>query len=160
MRWLAYRNPKIELVKSSGKDLTGSDLEDSAYIVRTAKEELSIDTIVGTPGDRALPTSRAMMTLSDGRQIRRMTRAGVTDRIERLLIGTAYSQYVGRNTVLSGTAELVPDMPAMTDASAPGEIYIMLSDRQNLAADTSEIRIVRFAGDSYEGIEVTTTTQG
>lgn len=160
LRWLAYRNPKIELVKSSGKDLTGSDLEDSAYIVRTAKEELSIDTIVGTPGDRALPTSRAMMTLSDGRQIRRMTRAGVTDRIERLLIGTAYSQYVGRNTVLNGTAELVPDMPAMTDASAPGEIYIMLSDRQNLAADTSEIRIVRFAGDSYEGIEVTTTTQG
>ena len=62
--------------------------------------------------------------------------------------------------MLSGTAELVPDMPAMTDASAPGEIYIMLSDRQNLAADTSEIRIVRFAGDSYEGIEVTTTTQG
>ena len=48
----------------------------------------------------------------------------------------------------------------MTDASAPGEIYIMLSDRQNLAADTSEIRIVRFAGDSYEGVEVTTTTQG
>ncbi|WP_290430597.1 hypothetical protein [Paramuribaculum intestinale] len=159
LRWLAYRNPKIELVKSSGKDLTGSDLEDSAYIVRTAKEELSIDTIVGTPGDRALPTSRAMMTLSDGRQIRRMTRAGVTDRIERLLIGTAYSQYVGRNTVLSGTAELVPDMPAMTDASAPGERYIMLSDRQNLAADTSEIRMVRFVGDSYEGVEMTTTTQ-
>lgn len=159
LRWLAYRNPKIELVKSSGKDLTGSDLEDSAYIVRTAKEELSIDTIVGTPGDRALPTSRAMMTTRDGRQIRRMTRAGVTDRIERLLIGTAYSQYAGRNTVLSGTAELVPDMPVMTDASAPGEIYIMLSDRQNLAEDTSEIRVARFAADNYEGVEITTTTQ-
>ena len=100
-----------------------------------------------------------MMTLGDGRQIRRMTRAGVTDRIERLLIGTAYSQYVGRNTVLSGTAELVPDMPAMADASVPGERYIMLSDRQNLAADTSEIRMARFVGDSYEGVEITTTTQ-
>jgi len=35
----------------------------------------------------------------------------------------------------------------------------MLSDRQNLAADTSEIRMARFVGDSYEGVEITTTTQ-
>lgn len=51
-------------------------------------------------------------------------------------------------------------MPALTDASAPGERYIMLSDRQNLAADESEIKMVRFGADDYEGLEITTTTGG
>ena len=160
LRWYALRNPKIELVKSSGKDFTGSDLEDSAYIIRTAKEEFKIETSVGTPGNRALPTSRAIMTLASGRQVRQLKRSGVTDRAERLLIGTAYSQYASRSAVLSGTAELVPGLPALTDASAPGERYIMLSDRQNLAADESEIKMVRFGADDYEGLEITTTTGG
>jgi hypothetical protein len=76
----------------------------------------------------------------------------VTDRLERLLIGTAYSQYAERKTTLSGTAELLPELLPLTEASTEGR-FTLLSEVQHLQEDLSEITMAEFAADNYEGID-------
>lgn len=156
VRWMAYKNPKIELVGSDGKEAESEDLEDSAWIVKSAAEELSIDTVVGTPGSWALPTSRALLLDAEGKAVKELHRAGVTDRVERLLIGTVYSQYAVRRATLKGHCELLPAMSVLTDASDAGGEYIMLGETQDLAAEESEILCAQFGADDYKGIEMTT----
>lgn len=154
--WMCYRNPKVELVMSgTGKDAEGDDVEDCAWIVPGASEELKIDTIAGTPGELGLPTSRAVFLDGEGQQVARMSRGGVTDRLERLLIGTAYSQYAERRASLRGRCELVPEMCVLTDASDAGGEYVMLGEVQDLASEESEIFCVQSVADCYEGIEFT-----
>jgi hypothetical protein len=80
------------------------------------------------------------------------TRAGVTDRLERLLIGTVFSQYASRKTVLSGTALLMSGLHPLSEASTPGR-FIMLSEVQRLQDEESEITMAEFSADDYEGIE-------
>lgn len=74
------------------------------------------------------------------------------DRLERLLIGTVYSQYGSRHNTLSGTVRLLPDLKIHTDASSSGK-YILLSEVQNLLQDSSEITMAELSADNYEGIE-------
>ena len=153
---MAYKDPKIELVGSDGKEAESEDLEDSAWIVKSAAEELSIDIVVGTPGSWALPTSRALLLDAEGKAVKELHRAGVTDRVERLLIGTIYSQYAVRRATLKGHCELLPEMSVLTDASDAGGEYIMLGETQDLAAEESEILCAQFGADDYKGIEMTT----
>lgn len=156
LRWLAYRSPKVELVKSNGLETEQEDLQDSAWITPTAAEELAIDTIVGTPGGWSLPTSKAVIMDAEGNAIKHMYRAGVTDRIERLMIGSVYSQYAQRRVILSGTCELLPGLCTLTDASDPDGRYIMLGEIQNLATEESEIVMAQYGADDYKGLEITT----
>ena len=158
LRWLCYRAPKVELVKANGKDAVAEDLQDSAWITPGAAESLDIDTIVGTPGEWSLPTSKALLLDGAGGVIRRMSRGGVTDRVERLLIGTAYSQYARRCVVLRGHCDAIAGMCTLRDASDPGGKYIMLGEVQDLAGGESEIVCAQYVCDDYEGIEITTGT--
>jgi hypothetical protein len=84
--------------------------------------------------------------------ISRFTRAGVTARLEHLLIGTVYSQYATRHNTLSGTVRVLPDMRVLTDASTDGK-YVVLSEVQDLMQDTSEIEMSEFVADNYNGVE-------
>lgn len=72
--------------------------------------------------------------------------------MERLLIGTAYSNYAKRHNTLSGTADLLPSFAIYTDANEPGK-YILLSEIQKLSSDESEILMAEFDADNYEGVE-------
>ena len=156
LRWLAYKNPKLELVKKDGSDEEGEDIVDSAWIVKSAKESLDLDLTVGSPGSTVVPTSRAFLRYAvSGNVIPKFQRAGVTERLERLLIGTVYSQYATRRTTLSGTCELISGMPTLTDAADPDGKYIMLGDVQHLIKEESEITIAQYGPDDYEGLEIT-----
>lgn len=149
---IAYKSLEVKVVPSYGKDdVEKTDIEDIAWINPAARENLKIDTIVGTP-KTTMPTARGVLRNANGVQIDTFTRAGHTDRIERLLIGTAYSQYAGRKNVLNGTVELLPSFAPLADAASVGK-HTLVSEVQDLEAATSEVRMVEFSADEYESIE-------
>lgn len=151
-RWLMYQTPTVTLVNSNGTDISLDDIEDTAWINKAAKEELTIDTILGTLGKTWSPSARGLVMDSTYKAYQTFYRAGVEDRLERLLIGTVYSQYGSRHNTLSGTVRLLPELKIHTDASSSGK-YILLSEVQNLMQDSSEITMAELSADNYEGIE-------
>lgn len=154
-RWIAYKEPSITLCRKNYKEAETEDIEDTAWLNRAAKEELTIDTIVGTITSRhGVPNAKGQIFNSnheafDGDDFRR---AGIKDRLERLLIGTVYSQYASRHDTLSGTVVLLDSFGIYGDANTPGK-FILLSESQNCIEDTSEINMAEFSEDNYEGIE-------
>lgn len=152
-RWLLYKDPKIEIVKDNGRDIEEEDIEVSAWINRQAKEGLDISTIIGT-SQVLVPSGRGyILKTSDLSILQTFNRASVTDSLERLLAGTVYSNYARRMSTLNGTVALIPSAEVLSDVSSDNAKYMLLSEVQNLAAETSEIKMAEIAPDSYEGIE-------
>ncbi len=151
-RWLMYKNPTIELVNANGTDIDTEDIELTAWVNRNAKEEYTIDTVIGTMGELVNPAARGIIMDADGYPINEFRKADVSDQLEKLLIGSVYSQYAGRKATLSGTVRLLEDMKVLTDASMKGK-FVLLSEVQDLQQETSEITMAEFAADNYEGIE-------
>ena len=159
MRWLLYKSPTVTLVNSNGSEISLNDIEDKAWINSSAKDDIEIETILGTMGDSYCPSSRGILFRGLNRVCDKFCRPKDTDgnkllprRLEHLLIGTIYSQYATRRNMLSGTVRLLPEMKVLTDASISGR-YIMLSEVQRLMQDTSEIVMSEFVADYYDGIE-------
>lgn len=157
-RWLMYKNPIVRLVNKNGTTIDVEDVEDKAWVNISAKEELEIDTIIGTLRTRYRPSARGLI-MRGSAPIDEFCRPRDSNgnklpaqRLERLLIGTVYSQYASRHNTLSGTVRVLPDMRVLTDASTSGK-YIMLSEVQDLMQDTSEILMSEFVADCYDGIE-------
>lgn len=152
IRWFLYRNPAVELVKANGRSISSNDIEYSGYLNKDAFDELSISTICGTSEDLR-PTARGNYILS-GQPLRKVTRAGITDLPEKLLIGSLYSQYADRKTTLSG--ECVIDCGTLkpySEANQEGLKFIMAGDVQNVIADTSDGTFIEFNPDEYVAIE-------
>lgn len=150
--WFAYKNLQIRYVPASGTsdDLSDADWEEVGYINEAAQEELSIDTIVGSIGS----TIAAKGTLSSliRERISVFSRGGYQGPLERLLIGTAYSQYSTRKNVLSGTIESPNEFGVLMDATINGK-YMVVSEVMNVEDATSEIKAIEVVADQYEGIE-------
>lgn len=155
-RWMLYKAPVVELVKNN-LIFDAAELEDveySGYINKNAKEEISIDTICGT-ADTTCPTAKGIYCrASDNLQIQKLKRAGVTDHPEKLLIGTLYSQYADRHTVLEG--EAVIDTGALckyTEQNQAGKVFIMSEERQDVITDTTQAVYTELSPDEYDAIE-------
>lgn len=152
-RWIMYKDPSITLCKKNYKEAETEDIEDYAWLNKAAKEEFSIDTIIGTiTQNHGVPNAKGQIFRKDNSVFSSFARAGMTDRLERLLIGTVYSQYASRHDTLSGTAKLLPGFGAYTEKSTPG-IFILLSEVQNCIEDESAIKMAELSEDNYEGIE-------
>lgn len=81
-----------------------------------------------------------------------MTRAGRTNQIEQLLIGTLYSQYASRKTVLSGTSVLRVPAPVLLwykDQSQEGKRFLLTEAVERLREAESEIKVVEMSPDEY-----------
>lgn len=153
IRWVMYQEPAVTLCYKNGIEVEGCDVEDAAFLNINAKEDLTVDTILGTPPGRfGLPAAKGLLLSPTFYALSECTRAGVTDRLERLLIGTIYSQYASRKNILSGTAELLSDFTVLGDRSTQGK-FMLLGEVQNVAADESEITMVEITADNYQGIE-------
>lgn len=151
-RWVLYKNPKVTLVDKNSKTVQTKEIEHNAWINPDAKENISIDTILGTL-KKSSPTALGQLFRTTGKTvIENFYRAGMTDLLERLLIGTVYSNYASRNNTLSGTASLQPGFGTYQDKNESGR-YLLLSETQHLREDESEIKAVQFEADSYEGIK-------
>lgn len=154
-RWILYREPSITLCKRNGSEAATEDIEDSAYLNRAAREELSIDTIVGTVGQRhGVPGGLGQLFRSSLSVITEFSRAGVTTRLERLLIGTAFSQYAERHNTLAGTVRLLPAFGPFADQNGiTAGKFVLLREAQNVKEDESEIVMAEFGADDYEGMD-------
>ena len=150
--WFAYKNLRVRYVLSSGSsdDYEEVDFEETGYINKLAREELKIDTVIGSAG-KTLMAKGDISTLN-GNRLTQFTRGGHTNTLERLLIGTAYSQYATRKNVLSGTIESPETFGLLSDATIDGK-YMVVSEVQNVEEATSEIRAIELSPDNYEAIE-------
>lgn len=152
IRWALYKEPQITIVDKNGKSIEKQDVEYTAWINRSAKEELKVDTILGTLKE-ASPTALGQLFLtSDNTVMKYFHRAGYSDLLERLLIGTIYSNYATRHNTLAGTTAILPSFGIYTDTNEPGK-YLLLSETQHLKEDESEILMVQFDADNFKGVE-------
>ena len=151
-RHLMFKDVKIELVDGYGNSIQTKDVQYSAWINKDAKENLKIDTILGTLDEPSPVALGQLYKSSDHTIVSEFTRSDITDRLEKLLIATVYSNYSGRNKVLSGTTVILPSFSTYTDKNEAGN-YILLAETQDLINDTSEIKMVQFSADNYEGVE-------
>lgn len=150
--WHLYRSIKLDLVDAETyKEIPQEDIETTAWLNPDAKEELTIDTIVGCM-DTASPIAKGQLfDATDGYAVvSRFSRAGVMDRLEKLLIGTVYSNYATRHHTLSGETDLLPTFTTYTDRNLPG-VYLLLKETQDLAAGTSSVLAVQVDEDEYQG---------
>lgn len=154
VRWVAYKEPSITLCKKNYKAVETEDVEDSAWLNVAAKEELSIDTIIGTlPQNHGVPNAKGQVFDRSGAAISKFCRAGVEDRLERLLIGTIYSQYATRHNVLSGTVRLLPTFGLLGDEGRTAGKFLLLSETQSCREDISEIKMSELSEDNYTGVD-------
>ena len=152
-RWIAYKEPSITLCKLNYKEVEMEDIEDMAWLNRAAKEELAIDTKLGTlPKSFGVPNAKGQVFKENGEAYSKFTRAGVEARLERLLIGTVYSQYASRQDTLSGTVKLLPTFGIYSDAATQGK-FILLSEIQDCIKDESDIKMAILSAEEYHGIE-------
>ncbi|WP_455962514.1 hypothetical protein [Bacteroides bouchesdurhonensis] len=149
--WILFKIPELTLVNQFGKELDGSDIEYKAWLNSAAKEEKKIETIVGTPGTYDNFGMGIVMDLSRRSALHEFQRAGVSDSLEKLLIGTWYSNYNKRMNTLSGTARLLPYFGTYTDANENGT-YLMVSEVQDVIMDESSVKLAEIAPDNFEGI--------
>lgn len=156
IRWLLYKAPKVEVVRNnlSFESEEADNVEYKGYVNRDAKEDLALDTICGT-SKKTAPTAKGMYyRTSDGYQVKEMSRGGRTNLVEKLLIGTLYSQFATRHTKLTGTAFLMGgDLKLYRDAMQGSTKFVMLSDLQDVDAGTSETSVVEVTPDEYEAVE-------
>lgn len=149
IHWNLLKRATINVVDKYGLEMDETDVVMRSYVERDAEESLSIDTIIGTL-ETSHPTARGQIFASNGATITRFERAGVTDRLERLLLGTVYSQYHGRKRMLSGTARLLRDFSLLSDAAEPGK-YLVIEETQDLGKDQSEVKMVEVGAEEYRG---------
>lgn len=152
IRWLLYRSLHLTLVDKNYKTIETKDVEVKAWINHLAKEELKIDTVLGTLKEPS-PTALGQLFRTTNKYIlTEFHRAGTTTQLERLLIGTIYSNYATRHNTLSGTTTLLPQFGIYTDNNELGR-YILLGETQHLQIDQSEITMAQFEADNYEGVK-------
>lgn len=152
IRWVLFKDIHAELVDEYGQSIERNDVEYSAWLNKDAKEELTIGTVVGTLPEESLVARGLIFDTSTKKVVNKYTRAGHTDLLEKLLIGTLYSQYATRHNALSGTAELIPEFCVLSDKNIEGK-YIISEEVQDLYLATSQIKITEVSKDEYQGIE-------
>lgn len=155
LRWVLYKAPKVEVVNNNliFDEAELSDVEYSGYLNASAKEEISLDTICGT-ALQVCPTARGVYHItSTGEQLSTLTRNGVSDHPERLLIGTLYSQYATRRTTLSGEATIHAGLHRFNERNQGDKVFMLLSDVQDVITDCTEAEYCEIMSDEYEGID-------
>lgn len=152
VRWVGYKDAAITLVKKNGLAIDMEDQEDIAYVNADAQESFSVDTIVGTQSpDVPAATGRGLI-FRGGVLCEKFRRAGVWDRLEKLLLGTIYSQYAERKQKLTATVDLLEGF-VLSDTPRTASKYLLVADTQNLADDSSYMTMTEFGPDEYQDIE-------
>lgn len=158
IRHLMYKAPQIEYVDAiTGENIDADDIEYSGYINKDAEDNIELDTTCGTSSDE-LPTARGIYRkAADLTPITELTRAGITDCPERLLIGTLYSQFATRHTTLTGDADIPVSgkrsAMAYTEQNQDGKVFWLSGEVQDLITNTSEMTLIEVSPDEFHAIE-------
>ena len=154
LRWLLYAPPQATVVKHNltYEEAKTEDVEYAGVLNPYAREDLALETICGT-SPKDMPTARGIFLNESGDRIAYFCRAGVVDHAEQLLIGTLYSQYAKRKTVLSG--EILSDYSPISvylDAAQPeGSLFLKTSEEQDVISEVSRATFVEISPDDYIG---------
>ena len=153
MRWLLYKAPEVSVVRRTltFDDAELDDIEYSGVCNPNAKEDLDLETICGTSG-AVCPTAKGiLMRTSNGAQLQQLKRAGRTETAEQLLIGTLFSQYATRKTVLSGEVQMDPGGLTLYREAAQGNgvKLLMTSEVQHVREEMSEAELLEVRPDEY-----------
>jgi hypothetical protein len=160
IRHIWMKLPSIELLRDRlfDEELDTDDITYSAELEAEAEEELEIETVCGS-AEGGVAGARGVYVTQAGEQVTALTRAGRTAQIEELLIGTMYSQYASRHTVLSGEAELAPPglgWCAWADRAQEATRLFMLSQAaEDARAGTMDAEFTEITADEYVKAEVT-----
>lgn len=153
LRWMLYKDLKIEVSSNSGGQIDTKDIVISAWLNKAAEEEFKIETYIGTSQTQTPMARGAILKSGDYTPIKYFLRGNITDSVEKLLIGTIYSNYAARRNTLTGTIKMIPENTVLSDNSTVNSRYVLLSETENLMQATAEIKMAEFANDDYEGIE-------
>lgn len=153
IRWQLFQAPRVSVVLD-GASLEAPPSEDCEYsgvADADAQEDLEISTRCGTMPQPS-PTARGLFRRSsDGEALSTLVRAGREDCPEQLLIGTLYSQYASRHTVLKGTSRTDPGTVGLyTDAAQPdGVSFAIEGEVQDCIGDSGMTTYVELSQDNY-----------
>ena len=153
IRWLLYKVPEVTVVKRTltFDEAEVDDVEYSGVCNVNAKEELALETICGTLAKPCATAKGVLLRTSTGQQLSQFKRAGRTESAEQLLIGTMYSQFAARKTVLAG--EIVLDSGGLTlysEAVQPsGTKFLMTGELQHIRENMSEATLLEVRPDEY-----------
>lgn len=151
-RWLAFRDPKVQIVKANGKEPDDEDTGDvviSAWLNRDAADDLDIDTQYYTAEDAFV--GRAAILDADGNPQGEYYRGGHNTTAEHHLIGMVFSQHATPHAVLSGTCKPF-DCELLTDAAMDG-VFIATGEVYDAQADETQVTAIELTPETYEGIE-------
>lgn len=153
VRWIGYKSPSITVVRADGGTIDTEDISYRGVAVETAAEDVSIDTLAGTViEDAAAPCARGALLDGNGVPVgRHFSRGGVTGYLEQLLLGTLFSAYGDRHTMLSGEARLESGQPLVrSDANQPaGTLFIMAGEVADCIQGTSELKLLEIRPDEW-----------
>ena len=156
--WLAFKSVRISIVDKYGHDIKTSDIVTRATLNKSAKEELSVDTLLDV-GTSVTNMAKGMLVDVNGNPLTAFRRAGSFGTLAKLMCNTIYSQYATRHMAISGTAELIDTPCILSEQNTEGK-FILESEEQNIRENTSLVRMVQFFPDSYistdEGAVITT----
>lgn len=154
IRYLAYKSLSVSVTDKNFKTIDLEDIEDKAHINALAQEALESATIIGTLSERDItPSARGLIrTKNEGDIIAKFKRAGVIDRLERLAIGTLYSQYASRHTVISGSADIITEFNIFADRNTKGKFFLA-GETQDIRLAESYVTLVELAQENYKGVE-------
>jgi hypothetical protein len=153
IRWLLYKVPEVTVVKRTltFDEAEVDDVEYSGVCNVNAKEELALETICGTLAKPCATAKGVLLRTSTGQQLSQFKRAGRTESAEQLLIGTMYSQFAARKTVLAG--EIVLDSGGLTlysEAVQPsGTKFLMTGELQHIRENMTEATLLEVRPDEY-----------
>ena len=153
-RWIMYKSVTLELVDSYGSSLSLIDQVHKAWINKNAEDKYEVETHIGTM-EKASPAARGVLfNTSTKNIITDFYRNGITAGLEKLAIGTMYSQFAARKNKLTGTVNLLPSFSILSDKNITGK-YMLTYEMQSLAVATSEINMIEIESDNYQGVEFT-----
>lgn len=152
LRWLLYKHPTLEVVSGfKYEKVEVDDIEFKAHANSDAQEPLELDTVCGTLTSPNPCARGALRWASGGAFAWSMYRAGKTDRIERLWLGTLYSQFASRHAKLDGEARIDGGgLCPYTEQNQGSLLFACTGETVNAIADTSEMTLVELSPDEYE----------
>ena len=162
IRHIWFKLPEVEVVEAGllCEALESEDYVYKAELAAEAQEDLEIDTICGS-AEGGVALARGAYMDAGGAQVTELTREGITGQIEELLIGTLYSQYGRRHTVLSGEARLCAagmEWSAFTDRAQAGKCFMLTSTVEDLRMGEMDAEFTEITADEYVSVKTESET--
>lgn len=152
IRHVFYSLPAVTIVKAGVKmsDAEYDDIEVDGVVNYSGLDDLQLSTTSGS-SDTIMPTAKGIVRISStGYQLAKATRAGVTDTLENLMLGTIYSQFHGHKLKLTGEKEIDYALNKYRVRSEQGKVFFCTGEVMNVKEGTSNVNLVELFDEFYE----------